>query len=768
MAAALAADDLARVSSRQMSRRSWGSMNVREIWDARDVFQKRARHTMDDDEEELRWAAIERLPTYDRVRKGILKQVLSNGRVVQNEVDVTQLGSQDKKQLMESILQVGIEIPKIEMRFENLLVEGDAIVGTRALPTLLNSTLNAGVLRIFRLSQSKKRVVKILREVNGIVKPSGIALLLGPPGSGKTTLLKALAGKLDDDLRVSGKVTFCGHEFSEFVPQRTCAYISQHDLHCGKMTVRETLDFLGRCSGVGTRYEMLLELSRREKEAGIKPDPEIEAFMKAAAVAGQETSLVTGYVLKLLGLDVCADIMVGDDMRRGISGGQKKRVTTGEMLVGLTKAFFMELDSSTTYQIIKFMRQMVHIMDTKVPRENVLEFFECMGFKCPERKEVADFPHEIAEDLSIPFDKSRTHPAALVTEKYGISNWNLFKACFAREWLLMKHNSFVYIFKTTQITIMATVTFTLFLRTEMKAGQREDGAKYFGALFFCLTNVKFNGLAELSMTVFRLPVFYKQRDSLFYPAWAFALPIWLLKIPLSLLESGIWILHTYYTIGFAPSASWFFRQLLAFFGIHQMGLTLFCFSAALGRTEVAANTFVPGDKKAVLVDDNSDNEQFTSNLKASSFMLMHLQMSTICTLAQGIEENQLQLLRDVSGAFRPGALTALVGVSGAGKTTLIDVLAGRKTGGYIEGSISISGYQKNQATFARIIGYCERNDIHLPYVTVYEYLLYSAWLRLATDMFVEEVMELVELNPVRNALVGLPRVDGLSTEQQKG
>ena len=98
------------------------------------------------------------------------------------------------------------------------------------------------------------------------------------------------------------------------------------------------------------------------------------------------------------------------------------------------------------------------------------------------------------------------------------------------------------------------------------------------------------------------------------------------------------------------------------------------------------------------------------------------------------EEDRLQLLRDVSGAFRPGILTALVGVSGAGKTTLMDVLAGRKTGGYIEGSISISGYPKNQATFARVSGYCEQNDIHSPYVTVYESLLYSAWLRLASDV----------------------------------
>jgi ABC-type cobalamin/Fe3+-siderophores transport system ATPase subunit len=102
--------------------------------------------------------------------------------------------------------------------------------------------------------------------------------------------------------------------------------------------------------------------------------------------------------------------------------------------------------------------------------------------------------------------------------------------------------------------------------------------------------------------------------------------------------------------------------------------------------------------------------------------------------SQGIEENRLQLLRDVSGAFRPSILTTLVGVSGAGKTTLMDVLAERKTGGYIEGSISISGYPKNQATFARVSGYCEQNDIHSPHVTVYESLLYSAWLRLAKDV----------------------------------
>ncbi|XXG64013.1 hypothetical protein AAC387_Pa05g2078 [Persea americana] len=142
--------------------------------------------------------------------------------------------------------------------------------------------------------------------------------------------------------------------------------------------------------------------------------------------------------------------------------------------------------------------------------------------------------------------------------------------------------------------------------------------------------------------------------------------------------------------------------------------------------------------------------------------------------AKGFIEDRLTLLKGVSGAFRPGVLTALMGISGAGKTTLMDVLAGRKTGGYIEGTINISGYPKKQETFARISGYCEQNDIHSPNLTVYESLLYSAWLRLPAEVdsktrkeFIEEVMELVELASLRGALVGLPGVDGLSTEQRK-
>jgi len=101
---------------------------------------------------------------------------------------------------------------------------------------------------------------------------------------------------------------------------------------------------------------------------------------------------------------------------------------------------------------------------------------------------------------------------------------------------------------------------------------------------------------------------------------------------------------------------------------------------------------------------------------------------------QGIPETRLQLLTNVSGVFSPGVLTALVGSSGAGKTTLMDVLAGRKTGGYIEGEIKISGYPKEQRTFARVSGYVEQNDIHSPQVTIEESLLFSSALRLPKEV----------------------------------
>jgi len=80
----------------------------------------------------------------------------------------------------------------------------------------------------------------------------------------------------------------------------------------------------------------------------------------------------------------------------------------------------------------------------------------------------------------------------------------------------------------------------------------EDGTIYLGVLFFGLLTHMFNGFAELAMSTVKLPMFFKQRNLLFYPAWAYALPAWVLKIPISLVECAAWIALTYYPIGFDP------------------------------------------------------------------------------------------------------------------------------------------------------------------------------------------------------------------------
>lgn len=89
----------------------------------------------------------------------------------------------------------------------------------------------------------------------------------------------------------------------------------------------------------------------------------------------------------------------------------------------------------------------------------------------------------------------------------------------------------------------------------MHTDKPEDGSLYIGALLFSLIVNMFNGFAEMSIAIGRLPVFYKQRDLHFYPAWIFTLPNFLLRIPMSMVESIAWLVVTYYAIGFAPDAS---------------------------------------------------------------------------------------------------------------------------------------------------------------------------------------------------------------------
>ena len=135
----------------------------------------------------------------------------------------------------------------------------------------------------------------------------------------------------------------------------------------------------------------------------------------------------------------------------------------------------------------------------------------------------------------------------------GLSKWNIFKACFSREVLLLKRNSPLHIFKTVQIIILAFVISTVFLRTNMNHKNVLDANKYMGSLFIAIVIVNINGMTEIAMTIKRLPTFYKQRELLALPGWALVFSIFLINIPMSLVETCLWTSLTYYVIGYAPS-----------------------------------------------------------------------------------------------------------------------------------------------------------------------------------------------------------------------
>ncbi|GAA6043179.1 hypothetical protein JCM8097_008713 [Rhodosporidiobolus ruineniae] len=133
---------------------------------------------------------------------------------------------------------------------------------------------------------------------------------------------------------------------------------------------------------------------------------------------------------------------------------------------------------------------------------------------------------------------------------------------------------------------------------------------------------------------------------------------------------------------------------------------------------------------------------------------------------------QRQLLDHVFGYVRPGQLTALMGSSGAGKTTLLDVLANRKTTGVIGGDRLVAGRPPGRE-FQRGTAYVEQQDVHEHTQTVREALRFSAYLRQPAsvpkeekDRYVEEVIQLLELEDKADAMIGFPGF-GLDVEARK-
>uniref|UniRef100_A0A0E0JZ35 Pleiotropic ABC efflux transporter N-terminal domain-containing protein n=1 Tax=Oryza punctata TaxID=4537 RepID=A0A0E0JZ35_ORYPU len=167
----------ALVASASRRSPSWGSaisQSFRQV-EAEDPFRRaQSVHGHDEEEEDLRWAALEKLPTYDRMRRGVVRSALLRdddhkadgtdddagaGAKAVELVDIGRLATGDAARgLVEHLLQddserflrrlrdridmVGIELPKIEIRYKQLSVQADALLASRALPTLSNSAIN--------------------------------------------------------------------------------------------------------------------------------------------------------------------------------------------------------------------------------------------------------------------------------------------------------------------------------------------------------------------------------------------------------------------------------------------------------------------------------------------------------------------------------------------------------------------------------------------------------------------------------------------------
>jgi ABC-type cobalamin/Fe3+-siderophores transport system ATPase subunit len=216
--------------------------------------------------------------------------------------------------------------------------------------------------------------LRVLHGVRGVLRPGTSTLILGAPGSGehnpvvthfgapgrgaplipvagKSALMRALAGRHPTG-GVNGKgsnvdtaITYNGLTAPALAKaginlSKLAAYAPQEDLHEPLLTVRET-------------FEIAHALST--------PRPPADA---PAAVHAEWSARVDS-VIDVLGLRECQNTLIGNEQIRGVSGGQKKRVTVGEALLANARILALDsitngLDASTALDIVSFLRDWAH------------------------------------------------------------------------------------------------------------------------------------------------------------------------------------------------------------------------------------------------------------------------------------------------------------------------------------------------------------------------------------------------------------------------
>ncbi|KFK40221.1 hypothetical protein AALP_AA3G346400 [Arabis alpina] len=168
----------------------------------------------------------------------------------------------------------------------------------------------------------------ILSGISGSVNPGEVLALMGPSGSGKTTLLSLLGGRVSQS-SIGGSVTYNDKPYSKLLKSKI-GFVTQDDVLFPHLTVKETLTYAARLCLPKT-------LTRQQKEQRALD------------------------VMQELGLERCQDTMIGGAFVRGVSGGERKRVSIGNEIIINPSLLFLDeptsgLDSTTALKTI----QMLH------------------------------------------------------------------------------------------------------------------------------------------------------------------------------------------------------------------------------------------------------------------------------------------------------------------------------------------------------------------------------------------------------------------------
>ncbi|KAK9066823.1 hypothetical protein SSX86_014146 [Deinandra increscens subsp. villosa] len=216
-----------------------------------------------------------------------------------------------------------------------------------------NNTTNGLIRTMFgRDTEPVIQERNILNGITGTVRPGELMAVLGPSGSGKSTLLNALAGRLSV---TTGEVLANGRKLNKMVLKRT-GFVTQDDVLYPHLTVRETLVFCAL-------LRLPKSLSRREKTE------------------------VADSVISELGLSKCEDTIIGNTFIRGVSGGERKRVSIAhEMLVNPSLLILDEptsgLDSTAAHRLVSTLGGLAHqkgktvVTSVHQPSSRVFQMFD--------------------------------------------------------------------------------------------------------------------------------------------------------------------------------------------------------------------------------------------------------------------------------------------------------------------------------------------------------------------------------------------------------